>query len=320
MKAPFTVVPSQHEITANRNPGLWAGLLIVLLCASFGANATAIKIGLTGLGVFTSACLRFVMASSAIAAWVCLTGREFRLKPGQYRHVLVITLIFVGQISFFNVGLKFTHASRATLLSNLQPFFVLILAHIFIPGDRMTVKKVLGIVLGFTGVSFILFQREGVTADLRTGDLLTLLSVTLWAVNAVYTKKIIAGFKSFHLVLYPGVLAVPFFFVEALIWDDPMVASVTGGVILSMLYQGIVTAALGFVLWMEMLNRYGTVALHSYVFILPVAGVACGGLFLGEPVMSGHILLALLFIVFGIVVVHGHRGKKIPPHADQKNH
>jgi drug/metabolite transporter (DMT)-like permease len=308
MKPSVAGIPVSEDNPVNREPSYLAGLVIALICASFGANATAIKISLTGLGVFTAACLRFTMASVAISLWALFTGKEFRLKRGQAKHVFLLTLIFVSQISLYNVGLKFTHASRGTLLSNLQPFFVLLLAHFIIPGDRITLKKIMGIVCGFIGVSFILFQKEGVSSELKTGDLLTLASVGLWAVNAVYTKKILVGFKPFQLVLYPGILSIPFFFIEALIWDDPMVKAVTRGVIISMLYQGIVTASIGFVVWMELLNRYGAVAMHSYVFILPVAGVFFGGLVLGEPVVSGHILLSLFFIVLGIVVVHSRKG------------
>ena len=304
-----TDIPSASRSTDNREPTFLAGLAITAICASFGANATAIKISLTGLGVFTAAGLRFAMASLAISLWAYLTHKSFRLKPGQFKHVFLLSLIFVGQISLYNVGLKFTHASRGTLFSNLQPFFVLILAHFFIPGDRITLKKILGIVFGFIGVSFILFQKEGVTAELRTGDLMTLASVLLWAVNAVYTKTILHGFTPFHLVLYPGIVSLPFFFAEALVWDSPMVSHLTPVVVISLVYQGIITASIGFVLWMELLNRYGAVAMHSYVFILPVAGVLCGGLILDEPVVSRHIILSLVFIALGIIVVHS-RGKK----------
>ncbi len=310
MKPTATDAPAETPETIHRSPGRSASLLIALLCASFGANAVAIKISLTGFGAFTSAALRFAMSAAAISLWAFATKKNFRLAKGQFKHVAVLSLIFTGQISLYNIGLTFTHASRGTLLSNLQPFFVLILAHVFIPGDRITPKKILGIVLGFIGVSFILFQKQGMTADLRLGDLLTLTSVILWAINAVYTKRILSGFTPFHLVLYPGILSVPLFLAEAALWDAPMVSVVSSGVILSMIYQGFVTAALGFVLWMELLSRYGAVALHSYVFILPVAGVVSGGLILGEPVVSGHILLALTFIVLGIIVVHSRNKTK----------
>lgn len=307
MKSPATDIPPQPGVTTNNEPTFLAAIVIAALCASFGANATAIKISLTGLGVFTAACLRFALAAVSTSLWAWSTGKDFRLKQGQFKHVFILTLIFVFQIGLYNVGLKFTHASRGTLLSNLQPFFVLILAHFFIPGDRITLKKTMGIVFGFTGVSFILFQKEGVTAELRTGDLLTLVSVTLWAINAVYTKKILSGFTPFHLVFYPGILSVPFFFIGALIWDTPMVTAINTDVMISMLYQGIVTASFGFVVWMELLNKYGAVAMHSYVFLLPVAGVFFGGVVLGEPVMSGHILMSLFFIVMGIAVVHSRK-------------
>jgi drug/metabolite transporter (DMT)-like permease len=52
-----------------------------------------------------------------------------------------------------------------------------------------------------------------------------------------------------------------------------------------------------------MLQKYRTVSLHSFIFIMPIAGVALGGLVLGEPI-TVKILLALAFIVSGILVVH----------------
>lgn len=310
MKPMISYIPIEKPESRDQEPSFWTGLAIAGLCASFGANATAIKISLTGVGVFTTAGIRFTMASIAIAIWAYATGRSFALKKGQWKMIAFITCLFIGQISLFYTGLKYTHASRGTLLANLQPFFVLILAHFMIPGDRITLKKIVGIFCGFSGVAFMFLQKEGVTPDLRFGDLLALSSVVLWAVNAVYTKKIISGFRSFHLVLYPGMLAVPVFFVEGLIWDSPMVTSFPPHVLLALLYQGLVTASFGFVVWMHFLNRFGAVSMHSFIYILPMSGVFFGGLILNEPVVTSHMLLSLVFIVTGIVIVHSKGFKK----------
>jgi drug/metabolite transporter (DMT)-like permease len=295
---------SDKPANRNQDPTLLGGILIALICASFGANAVAIKIALTGLGVFTSAAIRFTLATLSIILWARITGRSLVLKKGQLGPVIVITVIFILQISLYNFGLKLTLASRGVLMSNLQPFFVLILAHFFIPGDRITLKKTIGIAFGFAGVTVLLLQKEGITADLRTGDLMALASVILWATNAVYTKNIITEFQPFHLVLYPGVLSIPVFILEALLWDSPMIGHPGRAVIYAMLYQGIITAFMGFVLWMELMNRYGAVAMHAYVFILPIAGVLCGALILNEPVVTPHMLTALSLVVAGIIVVN----------------
>jgi drug/metabolite transporter (DMT)-like permease len=290
---------------------LSAMVFTVFLCVLFGGNAVAIKISLSGLGPFTNVGLRFAVAAVVISLWARATGRSFRLKNGQIRHVLVISILFTCQLSLFYLGLDRTHASRGALMANLVPFFVLILAHFAIPGDRMTLKKVIGILLGFGGVVFLFSEREGISADLRLGDLIVLGAVVIWSVNSVYVKRVIEGFDPFHLVLYPMVFAVPVFFTAGYLADAPMISNAGAGVLASLAYQALVTASFGFVAWNTMLRKYGAVALHSFIFILPLTGVALGGWMLGEPITT-RILLALLLITAGILVVHV-RPRKLTP-------
>jgi len=104
---------------------------------------------------------------------------------------------------------------------------------------------------------------------------------------------------------------VPLFLAEALFWDNAMIINLDASVIGAMLYQSLITASFGFVAWNTMLKKYGTVQLHSFIFIMPIAGVALGGLVLGEPI-TVKILLALAFIVSGILVVHWQPKKEAP--------
>ncbi len=139
----------------NQDLSFSAVIFTACICALFGANAVAIKISLTGLGVFTTAGLRFGIASVVIALWARITGRSFNIRKGQVSQLLIISMIFTVQLSLFYLGISKTNASRAVLLVNLQPFFTLFLAHYFIPGDRITKRKALGILMGFTGVAFV---------------------------------------------------------------------------------------------------------------------------------------------------------------------
>lgn len=303
--SPYTAPPSLEN--RNETPSILNGLVIAGLCVTFGANATAIKISLTGLGAFTTAGIRFALASLIIALWAWVTDRPFKLKKGQFHKIFFIACLFIGQINLFYTALRYTHASRGTLLSNLQPFLVLVLAHFMIPGDRITLKKFIGISCGFTGVVFLFLQKKGITPELRIGDMLALLSVFLWAFNAVYTKKIIHEFRPFQVVLYQGLLGFPVFFLEGFFWDSPMVFHMSLPVILALIYQGLVTASFGFVMWLYFLNRFGAVTLHAYVFILPISGVFFGGVVLGEPVATRAMILSLCLIVMGIVLIHSRR-------------
>jgi drug/metabolite transporter (DMT)-like permease len=295
----------------NQELSLFAGIFTVCLCILFGANAVAIKISLSGLGVFTTAGLRFSLAATTIFIWALMTGRSFNIRPGQFQKLLVISIMFTAQLSLFYLGLSKSNASRGTLLVNFQPFMTLFLAHYFIPGDQITRRKILGILMGFAGVAFVFLEKKGITTDFKAGDLMILSAAFIWSCSAVYTKRIIHAFKPFHMVLYPMVFSIPFFFLEGFLWDPMMIAHVDGKVLCALLYQGLVTASFCFVAWITLLQKYGAVALHSFIFIMPISGVVLGGWMLGEPI-TGNILIALVLIVSGILLVQFRQKKTVP--------
>jgi len=288
--------PSNNELSFS------AALFTVFLCIIFGANYVAVKIGLAGMGVFTSAALRFTIAASAIALWAKLTGRSFLLKKGQAHQISILTIIFTVQLSLFYFGISRTSATHATLISNFLPFFILFLAHFFIPGDRITLRKTAGILLGFSGIVLIFLEKEQGASEFKTGDIIILTVSFIWACNTVYVKRIINDFHSFHLVLYPIIFSVPFLFIEAFLWDEKMLFNLNFMILASLFYQSIVTASFGFVAWNNLLKNYGATALHSFIFIIPISGVFFGGLLLYEPI-TYQIISALILIASGILVV-----------------
>jgi drug/metabolite transporter (DMT)-like permease len=302
----------------NKDFSFLAASFTVFICMLFGANAVAIKISLEGIGVFTTAGIRFGIASVAIFLWARITGRSFEIKKEQFFQLILIAIVFTAQLSLFYLGLSKSNASRGTLLVNFQPFFTLFLAHFFIPGDRITKRKIMGILLGFAGVAFVFLEKKGVTSNFNMGDMLILMAAFLWSCNAVYTKRIISAYKPFQIALFPMIFSVPFFFLEGVLWDHHMVTFIDSKIIGAMVYQSLVTASFGFVVWNSLLQRYGAVALHSFIFIMPISGVLLGGLILGEPITT-NILIAMLLIVAGILMTHIKQKNPIPSLPIGKN-
>jgi drug/metabolite transporter (DMT)-like permease len=294
-----------------REPGLSAILAMAGICILFGANSVAIKISLKGFGPLTVAGLRFGTAAMAIALWARFTGRPFRLNRPQWRHILILSTVFLVQLALFYKGLSLTYASRGILIVNFQPFVVLVLAHFFITGDRISLKKIIGLALGFAGVMLVLTDKGGVVGALRTGDLIVFAATILWGINAVYVKRIISGFRAFQITLYPMIISAPFFILAGALWDPVMVGTIDMMVIAAFVYQSLVTAAFGFVLWNFFLKNYGAVTVNSFTFIMPISGVLLGGLILGEP-MTGNILGSLILIGSGIAVINFGRRKTLP--------
>lgn len=291
-------------MTSNQSQmSLLPGLFIAFLTVLFGANAVAIKLTLNGMGPLTTAGCRFALAAGAIACWAGITGRRFRIQPGQAFQLMVIAVAFTLQLSLFYLGLERTEASRGVLIANLLPFFVLFLSHYFIPGERITWNKFAGILLGFAGVTVLFSGAERFSDSIRAGDPIVLAAVVIWSCNVVYTKSVINAYEPFHLVLYPMIVSVPVFLSAGCLWDRQMFFDLNPVVLGAYAYQGLVTAAFGFVAWSTMLKRYGASILHAFVFIMPIAGVMLSGIVLDEPI-TPNLLVAMIFIAAGICIVH----------------
>ncbi len=295
--------PPTPDIPANPPMTWWAATQITLLCTLFGLNALAVKCAFQGVGVFSSASIRFGTAALVIALWAMLTGRSFRLRPGQIRHLVVYSALFAVQLSLFYLGLDRTYASRGTLLVNLLPFIVLVLAHFFIPGDRVSVRKLAGLLMGFSGVVCVFGSDADLAGSVRTGDIFVLMATTIWACNVVYLKRVIHTFAAFHIVFYSMLLSWPVFGLEAFVFDAAAVKTFSYPAVLALLYQTLVTAAFGFIAWNHLLKKFGAVNLHSFVFIMPLVGVYGAHLALNEPV-TPRLLLALALIMGGLLVIH----------------
>lgn len=280
-----------------------ASLFTIFLCILFGANAVAVKISFTGLGIFTSAGVRFSIAALAIFCWARLAGKPLAIRKSQFSQLVPLALIFFVQLALFFTGLNKTTASHGTLIANVLPFGVMLLAHFFVPGEVIVLKKFIGLILGFSGVILLFFDSARFTAEMVAGDLLILLAVGVWSCNAVYTKRIISDYHPIQITLYPMMMSSLLFLGCGFIFDDTMVRKIDPTIIKAMLYQIFVTASFGMVAWNTLIRKYGATSLHSFVYIMPVSGVVLGVLILGEPV-TYNLIASVLLIATGLIIVN----------------
>jgi len=288
--------------TRNELP-LKAAFFSAFLCMLFGANAVAIKFSLTGVGVLTSGGIRFTGGALAIFCWALCTGKPLAVNRRQIRKLAPLPFILYIQISLFYYGQSQTFASHGALLANLLPFVVMILAHFFVVGDRISVKKIIGLLFGFSAVSLLIADTSLSQSGALRGDLLILAAVVIWGGHVVYIKKIIDDFHPVQITLYPMVIAGPLFLVSGLLFDSQMIISLNPPVMAALFYQTFITASFGFVAWNTMIQRHGPTALHSFVFIMPISGVSLGVLLLGEPLTSS-IIGSIVLVVIGLIIVN----------------
>lgn len=286
----------------ERSLSLASSVLAAGICALWGANTVAIKFSLEGFGPFTAAAVRFGLSLALLWAWAAATGRPLRPAAGSLRPLVVNSILFTVQLSLVYVAFTYTSASHGALITNLQPFMLLFLAHFFLAGDRITLLKLVGLVSGCAGAICVFMDREGASDAVVLGDLLLLGATAVWAGSAAYTKHLVRSVSSVQIVFYQLLFSIPLFGLAAPLLDAPMVGRVDLGVVAAIGFQVLLTTGFAFVAWTRLMEIHGAVALHAFVFLIPVAGVLSGGLILGEPI-TGMTILALVLIVAGILVV-----------------
>lgn len=278
-----------------------ASLYAVFLCMIFGANAVAIKVSLNGVGPITASGTRFAISAIVIFCWAAATKQSLRISINQARQLFILSMLFALQSTFLYSGLTRTTASHGVLITNMQPFVVMILAHFFIMGDRMTLKKVAGLIFGFSGVIF-LFYDAGQNA-LRVGNAMILCSAFFWGCNVIYAKKIIHQFTAIQITWYPMLFACPILIFSGSILDPQMIITISPKIITAILYQSVIATAFGFIAWNGLLRRFGATALHSFVFLMPPAGVFFSVILLKEP-FSTNLAVSIIMILTGLIIVN----------------
>ena len=144
-------------VTENKEDlDLKAVIIMVVLTMLWGFNYTAVKYSNQGLApVFTSA-LRSIIASICGVIY-CLRSKEKLFHTDiMLFHGFMVGLLFGLEFACIYVGLVYTDATRSIIFVNTSPFIVAIGAHFLLKGDRLTIVKIVGLVLAFMGV-FIVF-------------------------------------------------------------------------------------------------------------------------------------------------------------------
>ena len=132
---------------------LRAVLVLLVCCACWGINQSAIKIANAGISPTLQVGLRSICAGVLVLAWAQLRGVRLFERDGTLWPGLLAGLMFAVEFMVLYVGLDRTTASRGVMLLYLSPFVVALGAHYLIPGDRLTLVKVVGLTAALAGLA-----------------------------------------------------------------------------------------------------------------------------------------------------------------------
>lgn len=279
----------------------WAYPLIKL-----GFNAFQITSDMTGSKMLFAG-IRFFLSGIIILLIAALKKRSFQLnRHDSWWFVLVYSLFNTTlHYAFFYFGLSYSAGSRAAILNSLSVFSVVIMACLLFKSDKMTFRKIIGCVMGFSGIMALNIGGEQSGQLTWLGDGMIILNALCGAVATLMTRSLGKRVDVFVGTGYSLGLGGALLMVAG--WaaggNLPLV-SLQGCFILFLL---ICISTIGFTLYNKLLtcNPVGRVAIFNS--LIPVIGAVTSCLCLHEPFYWKYVIAGVL-AAGGIYIIN--KGKK----------
>lgn len=278
--------------------------MVLLLAAGWGGNAPALRLSLGLIGPFEAAFGRFLLGLLLLSGVAAIRRIPISIPRELWSGNLGLGVLFTVQICLLNLGSAQTSAGRQALLINSYPLFVPAMAHLFLPGERISPARVVGTLLAFSGVALVLGESAlagGVQVTLL-GDTLVAFSSLFLAGKAIFTSALVRTQHPLSVLIAQMVVALPCFAALALLnGEKPPVWSLP--LVLSLAYQGIVVAGLCFLGWTSLLTRFSPNKLSVGFLLTPMFGALFSSMLLGEA-PSGGLLAGGALVLLGLYWVN----------------
>ena len=122
------------------------------ICLTWGFNQPAIKLAIHDVPPLIQCAIRSSLATLIVLGLMRLRGLPVTARDGTLAAGLIAGALFGFEFLLIYRGLLYTTASRAVLFIYLAPFFVVIGARWFFPGDRFGLMQWLGLLMAFVGM------------------------------------------------------------------------------------------------------------------------------------------------------------------------
>jgi drug/metabolite transporter (DMT)-like permease len=217
------------------------------------------------------------------------------------------------QTTYFNIAiqisLNYINAGLTSVLTYSMPLFLSLLAHYFIPGEKLTVTKTGGILIGIAGLFLAMDIHFGGNI---WAPILALSSAVTWALSSLIFKKKLQGCNTVQFTTWQmGAGAIGLFLYSFSFEHGESHWSLMAVVYL--LYSGILASALAFVIWSHILSKMEASKASISLLIVPVVGTLSGFLFLKED-LNAITLIGIILVLSGVWLVNSAGSARFPLH------
>jgi drug/metabolite transporter (DMT)-like permease len=280
-------------------------ITITILTALWGFNYTAIKITNEGIAPIFTSTLRSLIASICGVIYCLQQKQKVFHTDIMLFHGFMVGLLFAAEFACIYFGMLYTDAARSVVFVYTSPFVVAIGAHLFIRGDRLSIPKIMGLVIAFAGI-IIVFQGKPKTAKetMLLGDILQIMAAIFWGATTVYIKKFMAEkIHPINTFLYQLIFSTPMLLIISLILEKDWVYGISFPIIAFVFYQSVIVAFISYMIWFKLIHAYSVSRLSAFLFLTPLFGVLSGILFVREE-FTVSLMIGLPLVCLGVYLVN----------------
>ncbi len=301
----------------NRPGKLLIAVAIGVLCLIWGTTWAVIQIGLRGIPPFTGVSLRFALAAVVLLTFAFSMG----IKLGRTRRERLLWLgngIFSFVISYGVVywAEQWVPSSLASVLFATYPFFVAVISHFVLSAEPLSLREVMGILLGFGGVVIIFSEDFTLLGGPRvlTAAAVMLVSPLAAAVGSVAVKRWGHGIHPISLTAMPMALTAAVMGAVAFGTERERVFTWDAISIGALLYLAILGSAVTFTLYYWLLSHLPVKQLALITYLIPVVAVMVGVL-RGEP-LTLYVLSGAAVVILGVACAVHRPAPMLSSNAD----
>ena len=295
--------------------GLGVFLAAILANLLWGSASPCIKLGYQLFQISSDAVMsqiffagiRFTLAGVLTVIFGSLTEHRL-LVPGKGSAGMLIALALtqtILQYTFFYMGLSKAPGYKGSVISPSSVFFAVLLATIVLRQEKLTVRKILGCIIGFEGVVLVSLQSAGDAGGFRwDGEGFLVLAAFSYACSTVLIKRFSQRENPVTLSGYQFIIG-GFVMAAVSFLGGGRLQPVSAKAWLLMLYLGLLSAV-AYTLWSLLLQRHPVSHITVYSFANPVFGVILSALLLdeGKNLNVPLCLLSLLLVSLGVWIVN----------------
>lgn len=246
--------------------------------------------------------MRFLISAGLIFTYAFVTRKSMRLNWQGFKLVVVLGVLQTfGQYLFFFLSLRTVHPANASILSSLGVFMTVTIAHFVYQTDKLTPKKVLGLIIGVIG---IIVLNGGASGSFSlTGEGFMFASALLGAIAGIYTKKLTTTLSPYAISGYQLLFGSILLTGIGLTFSQNVAFTFTVSSTALLIYLGFISAA-AFTIWSALLKHHQISKVSIYKFSVPLFGVFLSFVFLQEAFDLVSVGIAMAFVAIGIFLIN----------------